>query len=176
MKWVFIVLGVLALLVASAFAIGFVVPREHTASRAAVYQQPPAAIWEAITRFEDFPRWRSGLEGVRAHQTSSGTRAWVETSSFGDLPLEVVEEEAEQKLVLRIASADLPFGGTWTYLLEPAGEGTRLTITEHGFIDNALFRFMARFVFGYTKTIEDYLLDLGRKFGQEVALESPARQ
>jgi hypothetical protein len=31
-------------------------------------------------------------------------------------------------------------------------------------------------VFGYTKTIEDYLLDLGRKFGQEVALESPARQ
>ena len=32
---------------------------------------------------------------------------------------------------------------------------------------NLFFRFMSRYVFGYTATIETYLVDLGHKFGEE---------
>ena len=49
-----------------------------------------------------------------------------------------------------------------------AGDGASLTITEDGHISNAFFRFMSRFVFGYTSTMEAYLIDLGNKFGEEV--------
>jgi hypothetical protein len=69
---------------------------------------------------------------------------------------------------MRIASDDLPFGGTWTYEIAAAEGGATLRITEDGFVKNAFFRFMSRFIFGHTATIEQYLKDLGKKFGEEV--------
>ena len=62
--------------------------------------------------------------------------------------------------VTRVADPELPYGGTWTFELEPEGSGTRLTITERGQIHNPIFRVIARFVFGYAATIEGYLDEL----------------
>jgi hypothetical protein len=59
--------------------------------------------------------------------------------------------------VTRIADERLPFGGTWTWELEPNDGGTRLSITADGFVRPALFRVMARFVFGYHATMNAYL-------------------
>ena len=42
----------------------------------------------------------------------------------------------------------------------------RVTLTEAGEIYNPIFRFMARFVFGYSGTIEAYLKALHAKFGE----------
>jgi hypothetical protein len=67
-------------------------------------------------------------------------------------------------MVTRIADKTLTFGGAWTYELSPQGGGTRLVITEHGEVYNPLFRFMSRFVFGHTATLDRYLADLGRVF------------
>jgi len=64
--------------------------------------------------------------------------------------------------VVVIASKDLPFGGRWEYDVAPDGNGSRLTITERGEVYNPIFRFMARFIFGYTKTIEEYQAALDR--------------
>ena len=77
--------------------------------------------------------------------------------SFGEMPIRVQDEVAERELVTRIVDDGLPFGGTWTYQLEPVEEGTRLTITEDGFVRDPFFRFMSRYVFGHEKTVEDYL-------------------
>jgi hypothetical protein len=46
-----------------------------------------------------------------------------------------------------------------------------LTITERGQISNPVFRFMARYVFGYHATMQEYLASLGRKFGEPVDFE-----
>jgi len=35
-------------------------------------------------------------------------------------------------------------------------------------VPNVLFRFMSRFVFGHTATMDTYLQALGRKFNEEV--------
>jgi hypothetical protein len=72
----------------------------------------------------------------------------------------VTERQPPRRLVTRIADQSLPFGGTWTYELTPAGSGTRLTITEHGTVFNPVFRFMSRFVFGHAATIERFLKDI----------------
>ena len=48
----------------------------------------------------------------------------------------------------------------------------RARIREDGEIYNVIFRFMARFFFGYTSSIETYLRDLGVKFGQAVKIEA----
>jgi hypothetical protein len=62
--------------------------------------------------------------------------------------------------MVRIADPDLPFGGTWTYRLTPKGSGTRLAITEHGEVYNPLFRFVSRFVFGHTATVDRFIAAL----------------
>ena len=59
----------------------------------------------------------------------------------------------------------------WTYELAPEGSGTRLTITENGEIYNPIFRFVARFVLGYTSTMGSVLRALGTKHGETVAPE-----
>ncbi len=51
----------------------------------------------------------------------------------------------------------LPFGGTWTYELAPAGPtATRLTITEDGEVYSPIFRLVGRFFLGYDATLERY--------------------
>ena len=85
---------------------------------------------------------------------------------------ELVEDRAPSRRVTRIADKNLPFGGTWTYEITPAAEGSELRITEDGEVYNVIFRFMAKYVFGYTGSIEGVFRDLGKKFGEQPQTEA----
>jgi hypothetical protein len=65
--------------------------------------------------------------------------------------------EPPRRLVTRIADEDLPFGGTWTYELEPLGASTRVILTENGEVYNPIFRFVSRFLLGHDATMIVYL-------------------
>lgn len=160
--------AVLVVLVVVILGVGAMLPVEHVASASALYGQPPQAVWDAITAFRRFPEWRTGVDGVEARTFAGGAQGWVEDGANGPIPLAIDEQDAPRRLVMRIASDELPFGGTWTYELTPEGSGTRLRITEDGRVTNLFFRFMARFVFGHTATMETYLTDLGAHFGEQV--------
>jgi hypothetical protein len=67
--------------------------------------------------------------------------------------------------VTHITDKALPFGGSWDYRLEPAGNDTRVTITENGEVYNPVFRFVSRFLMGHTATIDKYLTALAGKTG-----------
>lgn len=168
MKWLLIIVGALIGLLALVWIIGAMLPKGHVATRMARYQQPPEAIWEAITNVEAMPQWRTDLKAVKRLPDRNGMPAWVETSGFGDMPLEVTEWQPPGRMVTRIADPKLPFGGTWTFEITPVEGGATLRLTEAGEIDPALFRFMSRFIFGYTSTMEMYLKHLGRRFGEDV--------
>lgn len=88
------------------------------------------------------------------------------------IAFELLEATPPRRLATRIADKSLPFGGTWTFEIAPEGVGSEVRITEDGEIYNVIFRFMARFIFGYTTSIETYLRDLGAKFGEPVAIEA----
>lgn len=79
--------------------------------------------------------------------------------------LEVVEDDPPRRLVGRIVDTGAPFGGSWTYQVTPVDGGSRVSVTEDGWVSNPIFRFMARFVFGYHSTLDSYLRALGRRFG-----------
>ena len=99
---------------------------------------------------------------------------WREFYNDGsDLGFERTRMEAPQIFVSRIADEDLPYGGTWTFELEPTEDGTRLTITEHGEIYSAYFRFVGKYVIGHDETmntylnaLQRYLLELGEAGGR----------
>lgn len=173
MLWIAIGVLLAALLgfVTVAIVVGSRLPRGHVATVRARYEQESETIWAAITRLTDAPNWRSGLRRVERLADRDGHPVWVEVSRNGKMRLAFEHADAPRRLVTRIDDDALPFGGTWTYVLEPDGTFTTLTITEDGTIRPAFFRFMARYVFGHDTTMKRYLRDLGKKFGETVQPE-----
>ncbi|MCK6458986.1 MAG: SRPBCC family protein [Planctomycetes bacterium] len=165
MKIALIVLAVLLAVVVVLLIVGLFVPRSHVASRSALFAASPQRVWAVLVDTGKAPEWRTGLDSVEALPPLDGKRRYREVSGFGAVTYVVEEERAPERLVGRIADEGLGFGGSWTWELKREGEGTRVTITERGFITNPLFRVLARFVFGYEKTMETCLRDLGRRLG-----------
>jgi len=163
MKWVLVVVLALALAAALAALIGSRLAQSHRASLTKAFPAPAEAIWSAITDVEAFPSWRSGVTRVERLPDRNGNPVWIEEGRSGKITLAVERMEAPRLLVGRIADPNLPFGGTWTYEITPDGAGSRLTITENGEIYNPLFRFMARFIFGYEGTIRSYMSSLEKR-------------
>ena len=157
-------LGVLGTLIGIIVLTGYALPVAHVASRSAMFPQPPDRVYAALTDIASYPQWRSDVESVEVLSTAPPKR-WREHGGNGDITFEVAGAQPPTRLVTRIADRELPFGGTWTYELTPEGTGTRLTITEHGEVYNPIFRFMSRFVFGHTATMDRFLDDLKKQLG-----------
>lgn len=159
------VVGSLAALIAFVAVIGALLPVKHHVTREATFKISPDRLFALISTPSDFPKWRTGLKGVEMLPTGGGPPKWTETSSDGTITFAVTQSVPGVQLVTTIADKSLPFGGSWTYVLAPAGAGdsTTLRITEDGEVYNVIFRFMSRFVFGQASTIEQYLKDVGKR-------------
>ena len=173
MKWVLFSAAGLVAVMALVALVGSLLPRDHVAARRARLPRPPAEVWAVIRDVARAPEWRADLERVETLPPAAGRARFREVGSQGAITLEVVEELAPSRLVTRIADEGLPFGGSWTFELQPSGDGTLVTITERGFVGNVIFRALARFVFTHHRTLEQYLRALGRRFGAEVVPEQP---
>jgi uncharacterized protein YndB with AHSA1/START domain len=165
MKWIAIVLVVIVAVAGLVALIGSRLPQSHSATQQGRFDAPPESVWTLITDVEAFPSWRADVKKVQRLPDRDGRAVWTEEGRSGKLTLAVERADPPRLLVLRIADPDLPFGGTWTYEVAPAGAGSMLTITERGEIYNPVFRFMARFVFGYEGTIAAYFRALEGKIG-----------
>jgi hypothetical protein len=161
-----VLLGLVGLVIVVTLS-GWLLPRDHVATRIGRYRQPPEAIWAAITDVDAMPSWREGLKSIQHLPDRNGLPAHVEATNSGRIPYETVEMTPPQKLVTRIADPKLPFGGTWTFEIAPVSDGATLRITERGYVTNPFFRFMSRTVFSQTATMESYLRSLAKKFGEE---------
>lgn len=160
---VFLAGGLLAVV-----GIGAALPRAHVASRTVRLPASRERVWALLTDPAGFPRWRDDVRSVDLLPPRDGRAAWREHSRHGRITFEVVSSNPPHALTTAIADRDLPFGGTWEYALTPDGDGTRLVVTERGEVYNPIFRFMSRFVFGHTATIDAFLRALGRALGATV--------
>jgi uncharacterized protein YndB with AHSA1/START domain len=177
MKWILRIFGTIValiiLLIAAVYFIGSRLPEKHSAVRVARYRQSPDAIWAVITDYEKFPSWRSNVKSVETLPSPDSAASWRELDVHGNsLPYRVVTSDPPRRLSVAIADPKLPFGGTWTTDILPIPpNGCIVQITEDGEIHNVFFRFMSRYIFGYTATMDTYLKDLGKKFGETTTIE-----
>lgn len=176
MRWVAGVLGALLVVGLVVIGVGALLPVAHTTTLSRSVSGTPEEVWKVVTDLEAMPTWRPGIEAVERLPDREGRPVWRETGETGPLTLEVVASEEPRRMTTRIADEGLPFGGTWTYELEPAETGTRVTITERGEVYHPLWRFMSRFVFGHEGTVRDYLDGLeGRMSRTAAPLPAPSQ-
>jgi uncharacterized protein YndB with AHSA1/START domain len=166
MTWLMVLLGIVIGLPLLGFAIGSMLPRDHSARMRITLHSPPERVWALISDFAGTARWRSDVSRVEMQSAEPGRVRFVETSKQGTVTFELVSQEPPRKQVVRVVDQGQPFGGTWTWEVEPEGAGARLTITETGFITNPLFRVMAKLFFPPTATMNAYLLALGQELGE----------
>ena len=160
MRWLMIIGGVLVALIAVVLAVGYSLPVKHVAAQSADLPAPIDRVWTTITDVASVPQWREGVKSSEIVGQGPAGPDWREVSGDGTITFETVESVPPRRLVTRIADKSLPFGGTWTYDLQPTTTGTRVTIREDGEVYNPVFRVVSRFVMGHDATIKKYLTSL----------------
>lgn len=167
MKWLLIVVGVLAGIVVIVTVTGMTLPQNHVATRSAHLSAAPDKVWSIVTEPLAYPTWRSDVASVEMLSGPDGGKvSWREVSPKGNkLAFAATTVEVPSHFVTVIADKNIPFGGSWDYRIEPDGTGSRITITEKGEVYNPIFRFVSRFVLGHTATLDKYLTALASKVG-----------
>jgi uncharacterized protein YndB with AHSA1/START domain len=160
MRWILYAGLAVAIVAALVVIAGAMLPRQHTASRTATIGMAPEALYALLTDVTRYPSWRAGLKGLERLPDKDGMPAWIEDTDGMKIPMRFEKMQPPSLIVARIDTADLPFGGTWTYRIAPAAGGSDLTITEDGEVSNVIFRFMSRFVFGHHATMDTFLAGL----------------
>ncbi len=125
--------GIVVAVIGVAAAVGAAQPVAHVASRSDTFAVTPEQLWD--------------LTLAAFRRTNDGSYA-------------IVQQERPRRLVTAIVDKNLPYGGSWTYELVPAPGGTTLTVVERGEVYNPVFRFVARYVIGHTRTLDAYFAAL----------------
>ncbi|CAG8566795.1 13536_t:CDS:2 [Acaulospora colombiana] len=155
----------------------FLLPKEHVCSRTAEYAQPISNLWNALVEFGAYPRWRSNVTKVETnlpgHIPPDGFEWFREFSSHGNIKYRIVERW-EGKLLKReiVREKGMYISGSWTIHLEQVSKDiTRVTIIEHTSVHKTLAKITGLFT-GFSKDIDTFLMDLGKKFGQVVSIKN----
>lgn len=159
MKSVIRILVAIGLVILAIVITGSLLPERHEASVSRDFQSSRDAVWVVLADFSHWPEWRSDLKEIRL-----GSNTFTEVSASGEAVEYRIEEfTTPERMVTRIITPGLPYGGAWTYELVTTDTGCRLTITEEGEVYNPVFRFVSRFMLGHTATLEKYMDDLSKK-------------
>ncbi len=170
MRWILIVLGLLVFVAAIGYTAGARLPLAHSASVRARFAVPPDSLYAAIVAVDSYPKWRADVKTVTRLPDHNGHTAWRETTGSGALDYEATVAVQPNRVVNTITTKDAGFTGQWIFQILPDSTGSTLTITEEGAIEQPLFRFMQRYVFGMTASMETFLHALGGRFGERVAV------
>ena len=161
------VIGGLLLLVGIVALIGSRLPKSHVASRSIYLRKSPREVYAVVRDFGSAPKWRSDVKQMEVEALPGRPVYFREVGKNGTVNYELVEDVPAQRMVTRIRDTDLGYSGQWTYFFVAENGGTRVTIREDGEVSNVIFRFMSRYVFGQTATIDSYLTSLAKRFGEE---------
>jgi hypothetical protein len=161
------VVGSLVLLAGIMALIGSRLPKTHVASRSIFLHKSQPEVYAVVRDFASVPKWRTDVKQVDVETGEGGRVYFREVGKHDTINYELIEDVPAERMATRIRDTNLGYAGQWTYIFTAENGGTRLTIREDGEVSNVLFRFMSRYVFGHTATIDSYLTSLARHFGEE---------
>ena len=173
-----VVLGILGVLVGLILVLvitGLFLPRDHVATSSVSLRQPPESVWAVVSDLGSLPGWWPEVTSSIRVTDPGGRETWRQEVSGFAMTFIVRAAEPPSRLVTEIdTTGGAAFGGTWTYQISPEPTGSRVAVTEQGWIANPVFRTMAT-VMGHHGTLDAYLTALGTRFGETVTPEHVER-
>lgn len=166
------IVAALALALAALYAAGSMMAREHTATRRLTLKSAaPGDVWAKVANEAAMPTWRKDVKSTTRLADRNGHEVWREEFKSGNaLTYETLEATPPTRLVRAIVDEAM-FGGTWTIVVAPEGQGASVTVTEDGWIAAPPFRVLAKYVWGHDATMKAYLTDLATSFGEPAVIE-----
>lgn len=146
-------LGAAAALCLAGFAAGSLQPREHSATAACTIAAPVDAVWDAVRDYGRMHQWAPEVTALQRLDDVDGHPAYRMVTDEGAMTYVLVEEHPPDRLVVDLSVDPPVFGGRWTYAIEPVGGGTRVAITEDGWVDPVGFRLFLWLFDAYDDTI-----------------------
>jgi hypothetical protein len=172
-RWTGTIFFALAFVFLVLTGIGTSLPIDHQASCSATYAEPASGLFKLVEDDGDSVRWRPDIASAVLVSGKGPTAVWRETDVYGHTITYRTTEFVDGSILARTIDfvPGMPFGGTWTINVSPvetpSGNNSSgrsdISIREDGKIYNPFFRFLARYVFGYTQSIQTYLENLGRR-------------
>jgi hypothetical protein len=164
--------GVVALLVLIAFADGATLPVDHSVSVSGTVNAPPPAVFARITDIANAAAWRPQVKSVKVLPKDNSRDAWIEDDGLSGtmqfLAITTAPPGPSGHGVRQVKTDAPSYGGTWTYDLTPGPtpNTTTLKITEDGYINPPIYRFVMAHIMGPTKNLDDYLKDIQQAFAK----------
>jgi len=160
--------AIFVLTIVVVFAVGAMLPEEHTVSRTLQTKQSPQAIWDTINDHANEPQWRPDVTSVTSLGERNGLKVWQENYKDGNkVALITTEWKPPTRMVRELTDLEGPFSGRWEIDIQPTPTGSTVKITEVGKVGNSFFRFLSKYVIGHTTQMEKYLTNLAGKFGEK---------
>jgi hypothetical protein len=163
------IVGPLVALVLLLALVGACLPRDHVAACSTRVKASPGDVWTILVDAASWPTWAPGVVAMERLPDRDGKPVWKVVTRQGSMPSVVEVEDPPRRRVTRILDEGLAFGGSWTWDIAPDGDGSRVTLTEDGFVKNVVFRALVRFAFGPHATIEKMLAALAKRLGDDAA-------
>ena len=153
-----------------AYADGASLPVNHSVSVEGTVPAPPARVFAIITDVANGPSWRKEVKSVQVLPPESGPNGpqdhWIENLGHGVkmnfLALRTEPINAAGNALRVVDLKDPQYGGSWTYTITPSDTPaqTHLHITEDGYINPPIYRFIMVHIFGMTKNLDQYMKDI----------------
>lgn len=161
---VLLFVGMLAVPFGGLYLYGWASAPEYQVTVAGTMPVAPAELHRTLSDPDKQGDWRPGVTQVQHADPIEGDPVVVITRGSTELALRRNESLAPSKVVWTVVpSKKHVFQGEWVYALAPDGEGgTRITVTETGFIDDPFSRAVTEILIGYEGFSQGTLSALGR--------------
>jgi hypothetical protein len=160
-------LALVILILAIAYLDGLSLPVNHITSVTGTVSAPQTKVFALIANPAIAPTWRPEVKSVQVLAPVYGPQAnldhWTENLGHSQtMTFLAVRNDPPNRRDVLLDVPGASYGGTWTYELSPGStpNTTNIKITETGFINPPMYRFMMQHIIGMTHNLDQYMTDL----------------
>lgn len=135
------VLGIIAAIAALTILIGVVMPVRYEGQTIVEFDRSNHDVWEALQDVEAHPMTGKMMKQLEVLPATDGRPAWKEDMGRGEvITVTTTAYEPPRHMVREMVSASMEMNSRWDYVVEPAGDGTRVTLSGVTDIESGSWR------------------------------------
>ena len=136
----------------------------HVAKSSRLFAAPPERVWTALLSIRQLPLDRSDLTNL---ESAERNRVPASLEVLGSpVRIEAPTQRPPSQLVVKTVEPGLAYSGTWTIVLSPEDDKTRVTIVEDATIRSQSLRFLVRVILGDDILLQGIFRAVKRKLAE----------